>query len=222
MKYKNVSGSQLHIAENRFLDPGAVVELDEDDVKNPLVKNAIHIKGWLTPLIQSLEQSIEQNVVTGELNHIIYNSNPTNNINVEVNIPIKSADSVTIDNVKQKAIAEAVERAKQQKQQNKKAWNPMNDAIYSDPEGDYLGPQAYSVNGKTEYGSMDHYQVLSADGNNDLPLVHAGADGIGRVGYLLHHPEDVSSAQIQEISETIQETRMEKPTKTTKRTKKSS
>lgn len=195
MKYKNVSGGHLQVAENRFLDPNAEIELDEDDLKTPMIKAAVKQKGWLTPVIQDIEQEFIQ----GEINHITGNTQPiTNDINININIPIKgknpkaqAAPAPAVDvssEIRQKAIADALAKTAQDKRN--RGWNPMDDAAYEDEDfGDYLGPQEYlRVNSKTDYGNAE----LSQD---PLPTVNAGADGIGQVGYLLHHPDDIRKAQ---------------------------
>ena len=167
MRYKNVSNSHLRLNEYKFLGPSKVIDLDEDDLKNPEIKAMIKYLGWLVP-------DVEEAPIVAPIKSAVIKS--------------KKVVKEPSEDVKQKAIDEAIKRAAG----NKKQWNPMDDVA---PEGepDFVNPITIIDHSK-HYGNME----LQNDANNN-PLTHMGgtendkADtfNMGQVDYIPHHPEDL-------------------------------
>jgi len=168
MKYKNVSGGHLQIGEYRFLDPNVEIDLDEDDLRTPMVKSA-GIIGWLIPVVEAV-----------------------------IPTPSKSKKApkqsdVELNEFRKKAIEQAIAEAAKDRRES--ISNPNypprmpGQAPNYDGFGDYLADDIY-VNSKIDYGNTELESTVDS-----FPTVHAGDDGIGQVGYLMHHPDDIAEAQ---------------------------
>lgn len=237
MRYKNTSASHVRISENKMLAPGAEIDLDEDEVKQPEIKSMIKNLQWLTPVLENVGNQVVGGLIQGEIDHMTGNKpgNTTNNFNFQVNIPIGgpkivdekvfiptqlgTASAGPSAEEKQKIVDEAVRRASQQKRQ----WNPMDDMA---PEGepDFTGAPK-TVNTAIQYGNAEIVYDL-----NSHPVTHMGGtsdddadtNNTGTAGYVPHHPEDLSkyNAPVPEPSKSkMQKGAVSKRRSNTKKTK---
>lgn len=82
MKYKNNTKGSLHIEGHKILGPNQEIELSEEDLKKPHIKDLVYSKSWLTVAIQDLGELVFKE----EVDHIMHQPEQEN-INVNINIP---------------------------------------------------------------------------------------------------------------------------------------
>jgi len=174
MKYKNSSNTTVRLNENTFIQPGAVVELSDDDLKNPEV---VKMKdwNWLIPIAET--------VISDVLVPKVVKASKQKT---------KQTGEVEDSDIKNQAINEAIKRASLTKPDTK-TWNPMDDAA---PEGepDFIGvPRSIDTSkqygsGEIEYDAKTHPVTHMGGGESDDP----GDNPTGKAAYIPHHPEDLT------------------------------
>lgn len=150
MLFKNVSGTHVQIAEHRFLQPNATIDLSDDELKNANINHMINQKGWLKPILEQVVTGL----ITGEVGRI------TGQPNFNIKFPLSRHDTPEVDVARQKVIDEAIESGKSHKLSD-------NLPLENPEELDFISEGGH-VDSSKEYGNSE----LNNEYNN--PVAHNG------------------------------------------------
>ena len=183
-RYKNVSSTNLHLGENRFVGPNLEVEITEQDLQNHLISKAVK-GGWLIPFVENAANQIINQEFNNEINHITHH--PVQPFHVDFNIPIGKTAKKKDTTQEPEYIQKAIERAKLERQERDRA-KLLKQIGYNEDEVTYQPPTVHAG----DYGNIEHNietsVVVAYDGGGFGPTSSPSKDLDAAVDRMLEPP----------------------------------